>query len=66
MFLAAVAQPRFDVNGVETFDGKIGICPFVEWEAAPRTSVNRDRGKIVRKPIYVTHQVYFNYVTTHV
>jgi hypothetical protein len=54
------------VNGIEAFDGKIGIWPFVEWEAAPRASVKRDRGTIVPKPISVSRQVYFNYVTTHV
>lgn len=29
MFLAAVARPRFDNEGNCTFDGKIGIWPFV-------------------------------------
>lgn len=28
MFVAAVARPRFDVNGNEEFSGKIGIFPF--------------------------------------
>ena len=30
MFLAAVACPRFDTEGVCTFDGKIGMFPFIE------------------------------------
>lgn len=30
MFLSAVARPRFDDDGECTFDGKIGIWPFVE------------------------------------
>lgn len=28
MFLAAVAKPRYNEEGICTFDGKIGICPF--------------------------------------
>jgi hypothetical protein len=30
MFLTAVARPRFDANGVCTFDSKIGMWPFVK------------------------------------
>lgn len=38
MFLAAVARPRYDDDGVCTFDGKIGMFPFIERVAALRTS----------------------------
>lgn len=51
MFLAAVARPRFDANGNETFNGKIGIFPFVTKDLAKRTSVNRAAGTLVTKPI---------------
>ncbi|KAL7152811.1 hypothetical protein ABFS83_04G124000 [Erythranthe nasuta] len=40
MFLAAIARPRFDAHGNETFSGKIG-----------RTSVNRVAGTLETKPI---------------
>jgi hypothetical protein len=30
MFLAAVARPRYNAEGECSFDGKIGIWPFVE------------------------------------
>ena len=37
MFLAAVACPCYDPEGECTFDGKIGMFPFVERVAAKRT-----------------------------
>jgi hypothetical protein len=37
MFLTAVAQPRYDDNGQETFDGKIGTWAFVEETPAKKT-----------------------------
>jgi hypothetical protein len=49
MFMAAVAQPRFDENGVCTFDGKLGIWPFVKKELAIRSSRNRPAGTLVTK-----------------
>ena len=42
MFLAVVTRPRFDENGHCTFDGKLGIFPFVTLELAKRWSPNRD------------------------
>lgn len=44
MFLAVVARPRFDENGNCTFDGKLGVFPFVYVEPAKRESPNRPRG----------------------
>ena len=41
MFLAAVARPRYDENGLCAFDGKIGMWPFVERVAAQRRSGSR-------------------------
>lgn len=49
MFLAAIARPRFDEDGNVTFDGKIGIFPFVTKEPAKRTSVNRVAGTLETK-----------------
>ena len=46
MFLTVVTRPRFDENGNCTFDGKIGVFPFVCMEPAKRKSPNRPRDKI--------------------
>ena len=54
MFLTAIARPRFNNDGVCTFDGKIGMFPFVEYVPAQRRSDNRPRGAIVTKPFSVT------------
>lgn len=51
MFLAAIARPRFDLDGNEIFSGKIGIFPYVTKEAAKRCSVNRVAGTLVTKAI---------------
>ncbi|KAK2366852.1 hypothetical protein QL285_080188 [Trifolium repens] len=51
MFLVAVARPRYDSDGNETFSGKIGVFPFVTKEIAMRTSVNRVAGTLETKPI---------------
>jgi hypothetical protein len=51
MFVAAVARPRYDVDGTETFDGKIGIWPFTFEEAAKKDSPNRLKGTMVTKVI---------------
>ncbi len=49
MFLAAVARPRYDPEGECTFDGKIGMFPFVERVAAKRTSKNLEKRKVETK-----------------
>ncbi|KAM3205576.1 hypothetical protein P3L10_028986 [Capsicum annuum] len=51
MFMAAVARPRFDENGIELFSGKIGIFPFVVKEPAKRNSKNQTVGTMETKPI---------------
>ncbi|KAK4252972.1 hypothetical protein QN277_010816 [Acacia crassicarpa] len=51
MFLVALARPRFDDEGNETFSGKIGVFPLVTYEPTKRRSVNRDAGTLVAKPI---------------
>jgi len=53
MFLAATAHPCFDAEGNCTFDGKIGIWPFVKWVQVQRTSVNWVVGTWETKPINV-------------
>ena len=58
MFLAAVARPRYNETGECTFDGKIGIWPFVERVAARRASIRRPAGTIETKPVNVTSQKY--------
>jgi len=51
MFLAAVARPRFDSNKNCTFNGKIGIWPFVFQQEAQRSSKNRPKGALETKCI---------------
>lgn len=58
MFLCAVARPRYDNNGNCTFDGKIGIWPFIKKVRAQRSSKNRKKGAIESKPVSVTANVY--------
>jgi hypothetical protein len=53
MFLAAVACPCYDPEGECTFDGKIGMFPFVERVVAKRTSKNCKKGTIERKVLPV-------------
>lgn len=62
MFLAAVAHPRFDEHGNCTFDGKVGLWPFVERVRAQRSSHNRPRGTLETKSVNVTKDVYRQYV----
>ncbi|XP_037433352.1 uncharacterized protein LOC119300505 [Triticum dicoccoides] len=50
MFLAAMARPRYNSAGECTFDGKIGVWPYVEWVAAQKESKNRKRGTMELKP----------------
>ena len=46
MFLTAVARPRFDSAGNETFSGNIGCWPFVQEVPAARKSDNRPKGTL--------------------
>jgi hypothetical protein len=48
--LIILARPRFDSNGNCTF-GKSVASPFVTYEPAKRSSVNRPAGTIEMKPI---------------
>jgi hypothetical protein len=66
MFLCAVARPRFDREGNCTFDGKIGIYPFVETVQAKRNSENRPKGSWEWKPINVDYEVYLDFVVNNV
>lgn len=51
MFMAAVARPRYDPHRKTTFNGKIGIWPFVTHEPAKRNSKKRAKGTLVTKCI---------------
>jgi hypothetical protein len=61
MFLCAVARPRFNNDGNCTFNGKIGMWPFVDHIPAARTSKNREKGTLVTKSINVNYSTYKNY-----
>ncbi|CAN6347256.1 unnamed protein product, partial [Urochloa humidicola] len=56
MFLCALARPRYDANGNCTFDGKLGVWPFVKEEPAKRKSDYRPRGTPITKPINVKRE----------
>jgi len=62
MFLAATARPRYDDQGNCTFDGKIGIWPFVERKQAQRTSHRRVAGTWETKPVSVDKKIYTKFV----
>jgi hypothetical protein len=66
MFLGAVARPRYDNNGICTFDGKIGLFPFIERVAAQRTSDNRPRGTIITRPVPVNRVRYRDFLINKV
>ncbi|KAM0826103.1 hypothetical protein ACQ4PT_069104 [Festuca glaucescens] len=51
MFLSAMIRPRYDRDGNCTFDGKIGVWPYVEWVQAQKRSKNRLRGAFELKPM---------------
>jgi hypothetical protein len=58
MFLAAVACPRFNAQGECTFNGKIGMSPFVERVSAQRASRNCSCGHIETKLLPVNKNRY--------
>jgi hypothetical protein len=62
MFLTAVARPCFDEDGNCTFDGKVSMWPFVTYQPAARTSVNRVRGTVITTPTNVPYHVYLEYM----
>lgn len=62
MFIAAVARPRYNADGVCTFDGKIGLWPFIKKEVAQRGSCNRPAGTTVIKSIGVDKAAYKNMI----
>jgi hypothetical protein len=66
MLLAAVARPRYDPEGECTFDGKIGMFPFVERVAAKRSSKNRKKGTIESKVLPVNKNQYRDFMITKV
>jgi len=56
MFLVAQARPRFDAQGNEFFDGKIGVFPFFTKEPAKRTSANRVAGTMETKAMTLVNR----------
>ena len=66
MFLCAVARPRYDADGVLTFDGKIGIWPFVKLAPAVKNSKNRDKGTLEVKSVIVSRDVMRDYLCNKV
>ena len=66
MFLGAVARPRYDHNGLCTFDGKIGLFPFIEGVVAQRTSGLRPRGTIITRPVSVNRDRYRDFLINKV
>ena len=58
MFLCAVARPRFNAAGACTFDGKIGMWPFVEQTFARRRSKNRNRGDPMTRTVNCNMETY--------
>ena len=66
MFLTPVAKRRYNEDGEMTFDGKLGIWPFVVETEAQRTSQNRDRGTRVLRPVKVTRPVCRDYLINKV
>ncbi len=66
MFLAAVARPCYDPEGKCTFDGKIGMFPFIERVAAKRTSKNCKKGTIETKLLPVNKNRYRDFMITKV
>jgi hypothetical protein len=59
-------MPRFDDKKVCTFDGKIGIRPFVHQVAAQRSSINRPAGTSETKSLPVTKQSFADMILNKV
>ena len=65
MFITAVARPRFQDSAC-TFDGKIGIWPFLEEVPAKKASKNRPKGTIELKPVNITKPVYHDMMIANI
>jgi transposase len=65
MFLAAIGRPEtFVIDAVShTWDGKIGIFPFVKWVPAKRNSKNRVAGTPVMEDVSVDSVAYYDMMT---
>eukprot|EP00956_Cyclotella_meneghiniana_P000520 scaffold571_cov34-Cyclotella_meneghiniana.AAC.2 len=66
MFGAAVARPRTNALTGEVWDGKIHLHPFVEYEYAQRSSVNRPAGTRITKPRSINKEVYREWLCEYV
>lgn len=58
MFGAAVARPRHNPETGEWWHGRVLLSPFVQYEAAQRSSRNRPAGTIITKCVNVNREVY--------
>jgi hypothetical protein len=67
MFCCAVARPRFNAAaGICTFDGKIGMWPFVQQRAAVHSSARRPAGTLETIAVKVTKAVYSDMIINKV
>ncbi len=66
MFLTAVARPQYNEDGICTFDGKIGMFPFVDYIPAQRASRNRAQGVIVTTPFSIIQNKYREFMVNKV
>ncbi|KAH9135628.1 hypothetical protein AeRB84_019004 [Aphanomyces euteiches] len=66
MFLAAVAQQRYDTNTKQFFDGKLGIWLFLSYVPAARGSKNRPKGTVETVPRSVDSEAYKNMILRNV
>ena len=62
MFLCLMACPRFDLEKVCIFNGKLGIWAFVEESPANCNSKNWPKGTMEMKNVVVTKEVFCGYV----
>lgn len=66
MFLCAQARPRFNPDGTEIWDGKIGLWPIGEFLPAQRTSAHRPAGTPVWHDHTITKDKYRDLLLTKV
>jgi hypothetical protein len=62
MFLTTVARQRYNAEGACTFDGKIGIWPFLERVQTQRGYVHCPAGTWETKPVSVTAERYWMFM----
>ena len=63
MFIAAIGMPQTMPDGINFFDGKIGLFPVVAHTVAKRKSKNRDAGADVVENVSMTAAQYLHMMT---